>query len=240
MTVSFSSITTTTGIVAGQIYFVVGATTNTFQVAATSGGAALSLTNDGTGIILPYKQVIVTVTPQAGQTITSFNLNVRNNSAGTPTSVYDSGWLDLALSFPSCTTLTVGASSAQVLFRLLEQVNLVNVQSVLSFANLFRLFTRLSNIVQINSQAVTATNSMFQECTSLVTVPLFNTVNVTAMNSMFNGCTRLQTLPLFNTSNVTTFSGMFFGCSSLVEIPLYDTSKVLYDDLLKTVENSIP
>jgi surface protein len=49
--VSFSVITTTTGIVIDTIYYVVNQAANTFQVAATVGGSALALTTDGTGTL---------------------------------------------------------------------------------------------------------------------------------------------------------------------------------------------
>jgi hypothetical protein len=58
--VSFAAITTTTGIVINTMYYVVGATTNTFQVAATLGGSALPLTTNGSGT-LRYKTEIVTI-----------------------------------------------------------------------------------------------------------------------------------------------------------------------------------
>jgi surface protein len=58
--VSFSVITTTTGIVINTIYYVISATTNTFQVSATSGGSALVLTTDGSGT-LKYNAKIVTI-----------------------------------------------------------------------------------------------------------------------------------------------------------------------------------
>jgi surface protein len=58
--VSFSVITTTTGIVINTIYYVISATTNTFQVSATSGGSALVLTTNGSGT-LKYNAKIVTI-----------------------------------------------------------------------------------------------------------------------------------------------------------------------------------
>ena len=45
--VILTQITTTTGISTNTPYFVVGATTNTFQLALTAGGAAIDLTGDG-------------------------------------------------------------------------------------------------------------------------------------------------------------------------------------------------
>jgi hypothetical protein len=58
--ISFSVITTTTGIVINTIYYVISATTNTFQVSATSGGSALTLITDGSGT-LKYNAKIVTI-----------------------------------------------------------------------------------------------------------------------------------------------------------------------------------
>lgn len=47
--VSFATVVTTTGISTSTNYYVIGATTNTFQVSSTFGGTALTLTNDGSG-----------------------------------------------------------------------------------------------------------------------------------------------------------------------------------------------
>ncbi len=54
--VSFATIVTTTGVSTATRYYVVGATTNTFQVAATVGGSALTLTTDGTGTYVAIKE----------------------------------------------------------------------------------------------------------------------------------------------------------------------------------------
>jgi len=66
--VSFSTITTTTGIVINTIYFVVNATTNTFQVAASVGGAALPLTSNGSGTV-KYNSTIVSINPNVSVTM---------------------------------------------------------------------------------------------------------------------------------------------------------------------------
>jgi hypothetical protein len=58
--VSFPAITSTTGIVINTIYYVINATTNTFQVAATAGGAALPLTTNGSGA-MRYNSTIVSI-----------------------------------------------------------------------------------------------------------------------------------------------------------------------------------
>lgn len=46
------TITTTTGITADATYWVVGAATNTFQLAATEGGSAIALTTNGTYVAI--------------------------------------------------------------------------------------------------------------------------------------------------------------------------------------------
>jgi surface protein len=66
--VAFSAITSTTGIVINTIYFVVGASTNTFQVAATAGGAALPLTTNGTGTV-KYNSTIVSIVTNTSVTM---------------------------------------------------------------------------------------------------------------------------------------------------------------------------
>ena len=67
--VSFATIVTTTGVVINRIYYVIGATTNTFQVANSAGGAALTLTNNGTGT-LRYDTEILSINPNVSVTLT--------------------------------------------------------------------------------------------------------------------------------------------------------------------------
>lgn len=66
--VSFSSITSTTGIVINTIYFVVNSTTDNFQVAATVGGSALPLTTNGSGT-LKYNSTIVSIVTNTSVTM---------------------------------------------------------------------------------------------------------------------------------------------------------------------------
>jgi surface protein len=250
MQVRFFNITTTTGIVNGQFYFVINATANTFQVAATSGGSALALTNDGTGQLLPYRIATVTITPQAANNLTSINLFVKHNQSGLANG-YVTGWLDLAYAASTITTLTLGASATTVRHNYIERVRLNQLGSITSFSALFRNLRELQNVEiastittvtnmsnmfnscsslqavpLFNTAAVTNMNQMFENNSSLQTVPLFNTAAVTSMIQMFNGCRSLQTAPLFNTTAVTNISSMFNGCSSLQTVPLFNTAAV--------------
>jgi surface protein len=222
MQVQFFNITTTTGIVNAQFYFVINATANTFQVSATSGGAALALTNDGTGQLLPYRIATVTITPQGGNNLTTINFLAKHNQAGL-TDGYVASWLDLAYAASTITTLTMGTSGGTIRFNYLERVRLNQLGSITSFASLFESLRELQNVEIANTiTTVTSTASMFANCSSLQTVPLFNTAAATNTSLMFLGCTSLQSVPLFNLSSSTNLSNMFNACSTLQTVPLFN------------------
>jgi surface protein len=222
--VSFASIATTTGITADTPYFVVNAAADTFQLAATSGGSAIALTNDGTGTLLPYKQAIVTVTPQAGENLTALNLNVRFSTL--PARAYATGWLDLAISGPnfSASGLVVGGVTVDHAY--LERANLLNIGGCTSMASMFNGCFSIQSVPLFNTAAVTNMSSMFSNCFSIQSVPLFNTAAVTNMSSMFSNCFSIQSVPLFNTAAVTNMSSMFSNCFSIQSVPLFNTAAV--------------
>jgi hypothetical protein len=58
MTVSFSNILTTTGIVRNTPYYVISPTTSTFQVSLTQNGAALPLTSNGSGSLITVPKIV--------------------------------------------------------------------------------------------------------------------------------------------------------------------------------------
>jgi len=66
--VSFASITSTTGLDLNTIYYIINKTTNTFQVAATSGGSALPLTTDGSGT-MRHRTEVVSIVPGTSVTV---------------------------------------------------------------------------------------------------------------------------------------------------------------------------
>lgn len=66
--VSFTAITTTTGISIYNLYYVVNATTDTFQLSLTQGGAPIALTNNGTGTII-YQTLVIAIDPNVSVTV---------------------------------------------------------------------------------------------------------------------------------------------------------------------------
>ena len=170
-----------------------------------------------------YKQVVVTVTPQAGQNLTLLNMNQRPTGFGNQIRTLQ--WLDVTISVPNAASLTVGGTTSARL-SVMEQCTVVTIGSVTNMGSMFSGCLSLQSVPLFNTASVTNMNSMFSGCTSLQSVPLFNTASVTSMFGMFSGCTSLQSVPLFNTSSVNSMFGMFGSCSSLQSVPLFNTASV--------------
>lgn len=185
-----------------------------------------------------YRQVIVTVTPQAGQSLTSMIMYVKHNQTGLNNS-YSTGWLDMSVRLPNLTGLQIGSTGTVVLHNMLEQVKLLENGSVSSFSNTFANASSLKSVVLEDTSAVDNMSSMFNTCISLQSVPLFDTSAATNVSSMFLNCTSLQSVPLLDTSAATSFVNMFSGCKTLKAIPALDasnaTSSSSYNNMFATV-----
>lgn len=181
---------------------------------------------NGTECSRGYKQAIVTVTPQAGQTLTTLNLHKKHGQAGLQS--YASGFLDIAVSGPSLTTLLVGSYSntsgaALVRFALLEQAQLHSFGGT----NLGRLFygcSALQSLPALDTTGATDLTQMFYQCYALRRVPVFDTSAATTLSLLFNNCQSLVELPLLDTHLCTNFSSFASGCSSLRHFPAFDMS----------------
>ena len=246
MEVRFYNIVSTTGLTAAQVYYVINATTNNFQVTTKVGNATqiVALTTNGTATLLPYKQAIVNVTPTTAN-LATFNLNVKNNAVAN-LQAYETGWLDIEVGSPNFTSITLGGSNVRFAmceraavrsfgsdtdqsslfenFRKLQSVILGNTSSI---TNMFRFFSNCASLAEVplfNTAAVTNMREMFGGCVSLTSVPLLNTISASNMELMFSGCKLLATVPLFNTVAATNMRDMFSGCSSLASVPLFNTA----------------
>ena len=230
-TVSFYNIVSTTGLSEGQIYYVINAAADTFQVSATLGGSALPLTTNGSATLLSYKLAVVTVTPQAGQSFTTINVHRKHNQTNLNT--YSSGFLDIKIAGPSLTSILIGVATAGVAtqtiaFNSLEQVCILsNAMTNASASYLFNSARNLRTVDLVFNSALTDTSFMFSNCGALTTVSLFNTASVINMTSMFSLCNSLTTVPLFNTISVTNTNNMFANCISLLRVPLFNTASLL-------------
>jgi len=166
-----------------------------------------------------YKQVIVSVTMQAGQTFTSLDLFRKHTQTGL--SAYSSGFLAIAVAGASLTTLIISSNLPTIRMADLEQVA-VYQNSVSDWSYKFYSCYSLQSVATLWTNSATSMTSMFYSCLSLQTVPLFNTAAVMNMLQMFSNCYSLQTVPLFNTASVTTMGQMFSNCYSLQTVPLFN------------------
>jgi len=178
---------------------------------------AESLSNRG------YRQVVVTLTPQAGQNLTLLNIDQR--PAGFGDQRRGLQWLDVAISAPNATFLAVYSFSENATLDALEQCAVVS-SSVTDMSYMFYGCYNLRSVPLLDTSSVTYMYGMFESCNNLQSVPLLDTSSVTAMSGMFSGCTNLQSVPLLDTSSVTDMSYMFSGCNNLQSVPLLDTSSV--------------
>ncbi len=230
MEVKFFNIVSTTGISEGQRYYVINANANDFQISTVLNGSAVTLTNNGSATLLNYKQAIVVVTPQAGQNLTTINLDVLHNQSLLP-NPQATPWLDIKLGSPNLSTLYFynnAPSSNFTRHMFIEQVEIVNLGIKTSCSYLFYILYNLRKVIIGTTQALTDTSLMFYNCRKLESINLFNTSSVTDMNNMFVSCFSLSgiEIPNFNTSSVTNMSNMFNNCSSLITIPLFNTKNV--------------
>ncbi len=170
-----------------------------------------------------YKQVIVKVYPQAGQTFTSIDLDKKHTKTGLQK--YSSEFLEIVISGASLTTIKISGIPTTINFSKLVSVSIYN-NSVTSMSYMFNNCYSLTTIPLLNTSAVIGMSYMFNNCYNLTTIPLLNTSKVINMDRMFLNCTSLTTIPLLNTSAVTSMSDMFQSCYSLTTIPLLNTSKV--------------
>jgi surface protein len=178
-----------------------------------------AVTSDG------FKQVIVTVTPQAGQNLTMIDLQqtFTRTSLGTSAQI---PWLDIAIAGTNLTTIKLTGSTAPTFnMGYLQRVNIVS-SNLTSYASLFAFCVRLKNFTVNSNSTITNTSNMFKACYSLESVPLFNTASVTTMANMFDGCSSLESVPLFITTSVASMNSMFSACISLRSVPLFNTTSV--------------
>ena len=102
----------------------------------------VDFTNDGSAALLPYKIATVTISPQAGQNITTLDLFEKHNQSGL-ISAYATGWLDMAIALPDVTTLNLGQSSSLINHGLCERVRINQLGNVTTMTSLFYGFTGL-------------------------------------------------------------------------------------------------
>lgn len=222
------------GVQSSVQYFAKNTTANTFQVSQILGGPTITMTTDGTATLLEYKQAIVTVTPQAGQTLTFVSTDYDGSTAYTAAynlSAYGTyvsymtaiAWLDMSIGFSSLTDFNI---CRYVPHRNLERIHFdVSVAPITRtdwsywFANLLRLTVVQGTIPIPTTRGAVNLTGLFSGSIGLAVGPAMDTSAVTNMSYMFQYCYRLQALPSYTMSSVTTTYQMFSGCYILTDVP---------------------
>lgn len=219
----FAAIVTTTGIVVDTTYYVVNKAADTFQVASTRGGSAIALTSDGSGtVFIPqYKVAVLTITPQASNNITSFDLNKKHSQSGLQT--YLNPWLSLSVNSSYLTAMVIAAESTSRAKQSLTEFYL-GENAITDFNGMFANCLALAHLPLLNTASGTNFNAMFSNCSVLKSIPYMDTSSGTNFNAMFNACFALTAIPLLDTSSGTNFGAMFSNCYTLQSVPLLDTS----------------
>jgi surface protein len=247
-TLQFYNIQSTTGVSEDTVYYVINATTNTFQISTTEGGSAVTLTTDGTASLLPYKIAIVTLTPTSpGDYFTRLNFTVHSSFNNIS---YGLDWLDIIVSLPNADSIEIRNGYYKMYF--LERIKIIaaatqiygpsrlfgghiNLRVIECPEDMYANATNFSGAFSdtnievapyLNTSNADNMESMFNGCRSLITIPAYDTSNVINMRQMLSGCTSLLTIPFINTSSCTDMYRMFYASSKLKSVPTFETSNV--------------
>jgi hypothetical protein len=176
-----------------------------------------TLTTDG------FRQCVVTVTPQAGQTLSNITLSVKHTQSGLVNAT-SSPWLDMRMAMNNAGTVLLNNSNWK--HNLLEQFEWLGTNAQTSLSNFFNGAARLQSVT-LSSSSVTVFNGAFINCWSLRNAPFLKTSSGTDFSSMFSGCAALRSVPLYDTSSATVMSSMFLNCASLRRVPKFTTASVM-------------
>jgi surface protein len=186
-----------------------------YNVAALNG----TLTTRG------YKQAIITITANVGQTFTSCRIDQRPTTPAGLISGMSSSWLDLNINLPNLITgqrLIIG-SNAGVIHRMLERVNITSWGGITNLTEMFRNTASLASLNETEwdmASIVSTTNMFFSSGIRRLDCSNWNMANNQTFGNMFRDCPKLQSIKCasWNTSSVTSIAQMFMGCTSLEDI----------------------
>lgn len=167
-----------------------------------------------------YRQAIITITPQAGQHITSLYFDKKHDQTGLGS--YRTPWLDIAVASQNLSKMYVSGTNGSL--PLMEQFRIVGSHGITSLGFVFYNCDALET-VSIDTQNVTNMAYTFAYCNSLKWID-FDTKNVTNMNGTFFGNNALHFGHDLNTVKVTNMASMYSSCACLIGIPAYATGAV--------------
>ena len=163
-----------------------------------------------------YRQAIITITPQSGHNITSWNFLVKHNQPGLSNG-YSTGWLDMRLCTPHVASCTFSGSAGQVWHRMIEKFEQVGTNTVTSAYQMFYSCSSLQSVT-LDTGAVTNASYMFAGCGLLREINL-NVPSATTLSFAFVECVSLRSA-VINSPSVIDVSYACWNCSSLTTVSL--------------------
>lgn len=164
---------------------------------------------------LGYRQVLITITPQAGNNLERVYFNVTYDPDGVRTE-HGKDYLDVVGRTPNVPPQYFVIPNSP----LLQRVVIHELLNSGTCANMFNGRRALRYVeLPYDLSNITSTYYMFQSCVELKYPPYFNTSGVTEFRGMFNNCDSLKRIPTYDYSSATTVRQMFQGCRDLRYVP---------------------
>ena len=177
-----------------------------------------------------YKQCIITVTPQVGNSLTLINLNTYHSVIGSSkTSDIALGFLDIRINSLSCTALLISKESTTLTtnyvgLNLLKQC-VIGELSMIDFSYLFYICFNMESVSIKDTSMVENFSFMHQNNYMLKKAPVYDFSNTTAINGMYSACYALESVPDFNITNkCINLSSIFSSCYILKKAPSFSDS----------------
>ncbi|MEB3319787.1 MAG: hypothetical protein VKI63_02465, partial [Cyanobium sp.] len=171
-----------------------------------------------------YRQVIVTLTPQAGSDLTLVDLSPRHSSISQDDA--SSPWLDLRLSLPraeSGASIALCGYETRGLYDYLgsvERIEILDAGGATNFNWLLYYAGALRSFRLENAEALQEINGMFCYCGSLSELELPPLPQVSSARECFYDCRALTSLRLQGMTSLTDVASLIYGCLTLRELKI--------------------
>lgn len=180
---------------------------------------------NGTLTTRGYKQAIITVSANAGQTFSLCRIDVKPTTPAGLQNATSSSWLDLNINLPNLISgqrLYIGSSTGFAP-RLLERVNIASWGAINNVNELFRNTLSLASLNETEwnmANIIGAANMFFGSGIRSLDCSNWNVSANQNFSNMFRDCPYLRSVKCsnWNTAAGTNFTSMFMACVSLEEI----------------------
>lgn len=162
-----------------------------------------------------YKQAIITVTAQAGFSLSKIDLQqLHTVPLANPGYYFTSKFLDIAIRGNVLSTLIISKSSPRVYLLFLEQFSLLENTATALGALLYRC-SALKKVSNFYAHSTLSLASTFNECASLIDVCPISAPIATNITALFMNCRSLLEGPSISVPSAQYLNEIYYGCSAL-------------------------